>query len=113
MLGSRTVREPSRKDRGSGHFLFPWRERQLFPALLRQCVAVLVLDESIKVEVRDALADASFANVQIGVLFNARPKVALQNGKTNVALVLDFVLVNDVENHVVVLVQVVHGAGVG
>ena len=47
------------------------------------------------------------------VLLNALPEVALKNSEADVTLVLDFVLVDDVENHVIVLVQVIHDAGFG
>ena len=50
--------------------------------------------------------------MQVSVFFDALPKVSLQHRKPNVTLVLDFVLLNDVENHVVVLVQFLHGSGV-
>ena len=93
---------------GLSRFLFPRRESKLFAPLLGQGVAVFVLNQTVEVEVCDALTDARFAYVQVGVFFNALPEVPLQHGKSNVTLVLDFVLVDDVENHVVVLVQVVH-----
>lgn len=98
---------------GLSRFLLPWSKRKLLASFLRQGIAILVLNHAVKVEVRDALTDARFPNMQVRVFFDALPKIALQHCKTNVALVLDLVLVNDVENHVVVFVQVVHGAGVG
>ena len=47
--------------------------------------------------------------MEVCILFDAFPKIALENSKADVTLVLDFVLVNDVENHVVVFVQGFHG----
>ena len=49
--------------------------------------------------------------MEVCILFDAFPKIALENSKADVTLVLDFVLVNDVENHVIVFVQVIHDAG--
>ena len=43
--------------------------------------------------------------MQVRILFNALPKIPLPNSKTNVALILDFVLVDDVEDHEIVLVH--------
>lgn len=84
----------------------------MLSTLLRQGIAILVLNHTVEVEVRDALTNARFAYMKVRILFNPLPKIPLQNSKTNVALILDFVLVDDVEDHVVVFVQVVHGVGV-
>ena len=91
--------------------LLPRSKCELFASFFRQGVSILVLDEAVQVEVRDALSDARLPDVEVGILLNSLPKVALQHGKADVALVLDFVLLNDVENHVIVLVQLVHGFG--
>ena len=50
--------------------------------------------------------------MEVGILFNSLPKIAFENSEPDVTLILDFVLVNDVEDHVVILVQFVHGVGV-
>ena len=81
----------------------------MLTALFGQRVAIFVLDESVEVQVGDALTNAGFAHMQVGVFFNALPKVALQHGQTDVTLILNLVHVNDVENHVVVFVQGFHG----
>ena len=85
---------------------------ELLTTFLGQCVTVLVLNQSIEVEVGDALSNACFAYMEVGVLFNSLPKIAFENSEPDVTLILDFVLVNDVEDHVVILVQFVHGVGV-
>ena len=96
-----------------GRLFFPRGKGELLAAFLGQGVAILVLNQAIEVQVGDALSDAGFPDVEICVLLNALPEVALKNSKADVTLVLDFVLMNDVENHVVVLVQVIHDAGFG
>ena len=74
----------------------------------------LFWDEAVEVKICDALSNSSLADMKVGIFLDPLPKVPLQHSKTNVTLVLDFVHVNDVENHVVVLVQIVHGQkGVG
>ena len=92
---------------------FPRGERKLFAAFFGKGVAVFVLNQTVEVQVGDALSNACFADMEVGVLLNALPEIPLENSKANVTLVLDFVLMDDVENHVVVLVQVIHDAGVG
>tara|TARA_B110000003_G_scaffold45624_1_gene43498 strand:+ start:11030 stop:11422 length:393 start_codon:yes stop_codon:yes gene_type:complete len=94
-----------------GHFLLPRSVRQLLASFFRQGVPIFVLNESIQVKIGDALADARLSNMQVGVLFDSLPKITLQNRKANVALVLDFMLLDDVQNHVVILVKRVHGSG--
>ena len=96
-----------------GRLLFPRGKGKLLAAFLGQGVAILVLNQTIEVQVGDALSNAGFADVEICILLNALPEVALKNSKADVTLVLDFVLMNDVENHVIVLVQVIHDAGFG
>ena len=85
---------------------------ELLTTFLGQCVTILVLNQSVEVEVGDALSNAGFANVEVGIFFNALPKIAFENSEPDVTLILDFVLVNDVEDHVIILVQFVHGVGV-
>jgi hypothetical protein len=94
-----------------GQFLLPRSVRQLLAALFRQGVPIFVLNESIQVKIGDALADARLSNMQVGVLFDSLPKITLQYRKANVALVFDFMLLDDVQNHVVILVKRVHGSG--
>lgn len=84
----------------------------MLTTFLGQCVTILVLNQSIEVKVGDSLSNAGFANVEVGILFNALPKIAFENCEPDVTLILDFVLVNDVEDHVIILVQFVHGVGV-
>jgi hypothetical protein len=85
---------------------------ELLTTFLGQCVTILVLNQSIEVEVGDALSNACFAYMEVGILFNSLPKIAFENSEPDVTLILDFVLVNDVEDHVIILVQFVHGVGV-
>ena len=94
-----------------GRLFFLRGKGELFAAFLGQGIAILVLNQAIEVQVGDALSDAGIPDVKICVLLNALPEVALKNSKADVTLVLDFVLMNDVENHVIVLVQVIHDAG--
>ena len=99
---------------GFGTFIFPRGESELLPSFLGEGVSILVLDEAVEVKICDALSNSSLADMKVGIFLDPLPKVPLQHSKTNVTLVLDFVHVNDVENHVVVLVQIVHGQkGVG
>ena len=78
---------------------------QGFTALLGQHVAIFVLDQSIQVKTGDALSNASLSNTQGHVPFNPLPEIPLEHGEANVLLLLSFVLLNDVENHEVVLVH--------
>ena len=92
--------------------MFPRSVNELLPAFLGQSVSILVLNQPIEVEVGDALSNAGFADVEVGIFFNSLPKIAFENSEPDVTLILDFVLVNDVEDHVIILVQFVHGVGV-
>ena len=84
---------------------------QLLASFFRQGVSVFVLNEAIQVKVGDALSNARLADMQVGVLFDSFPKITFQDREANVALILDFVLLDDVQNHVVVLVKRIHGSG--
>ena len=85
--------------------LLPRSESQLLSAFLSQGVSILVLQHTVEVQVRDALPDACLANTQIGIRFNSLPEVALEHGESNVCLLLLLVGLNDVEDHVIVLVH--------
>ena len=85
--------------------LLPRCEGQLLSAFLGQGVSVLVLQHTVEVQVRDSLPDARLANTQIGIRFNSLPEVALEHGESNVGLLLLLVGLNDVEDHVIVLVH--------
>ena len=69
-----------------GCLFFPRGKSKLLAAFLGQGVAILVLNQTIEVQVGDALADAGFPNMEICVLLNALPEVALKNSKANETL---------------------------
>ena len=85
----------------------------MLSAFFGESVPIFVLDEAIEVKVGDAFSNSCLSHVEVCVFLNALPEIALQHSQANVTLILDFVHVNDVEDHVVVFVQFVHGRGVG
>ena len=76
-----------------------------FSALFGEHVSTLVLDEAIEVQAGDAFSDSGLSNAQCHITFNPLPEVSLKCGQTNVFLLFALVLLNDIENHKVVLVH--------
>ena len=89
-----------------GNFLlFPWCKSKLLASFLRQGVAVLVLNHSIEVQIGNALTNSSLANAEVGVGFNALPKIAFENGQSDVGLLLLLVCMDNVQNHKIVFIH--------
>ena len=76
-----------------------------FSALFGEHVSTLVLNETIEVQAGDAFSDSGLSHAQGYIAFNALPEVSLKCGQTNVFLLFALVLLNDIENHKVVLVH--------
>ena len=76
-----------------------------FTAFLGEHVSTLVLNQTIEVEAGNAFSNSGLAHTQSHIPFNALPEVALQGGQSNVFLLFTLVLLNDIENHKVVLVH--------
>ncbi len=85
---------------------------QLLAAFPGQGIAVSILEHAVEVQVGDAFAHTRLTHAQFLVCFDAFPKISLQNSQANVVVLFLFVVRNDVQNHVVVLVQSIHGMGV-
>ncbi len=78
---------------------------QGFSALFGEHVSALVLNETIEVQAGDAFSDSGLSHAQGYIAFNALPEVSFKCGQTNVFLLFALVLLNDIENHKVVLVH--------
>ena len=98
--------------------LFSWMEResgdvrkslslhaQGLSAFLRQHVSIFVLNQSVEVQTRDALTNTGLTYAQGHITFNALPEVAFERSETNVLLLFALVLLDDVQDHEVVLVH--------
>lgn len=83
-----------------------------FTAFLGEHVAVLVLDHTIEVKPCDPLSNSGLAHTQGDVTFDAFPEVAFKRGQSDVLLHLLLVLLNDIENHQVVLIHEVESCAV-
>jgi len=76
-----------------------------FPPLLGQHVAGLVLNHTVQVQPGDAFTDAGLPHTQRDIALNSLPEISLQSRKANVFLHLSFMLLDDVQNHQVMLIH--------
>ncbi len=80
---------------------------QGFSSLFGQHVSVFILDQPVEVKAGDSLADSRLTYTERHVSLDSLPKVPFKRRESNVFLLFSLVLLNDVQNHEVVLVHLV------
>ena len=78
---------------------------QSLSALLGEHVPVLVLNHTVEVKARDAFSNSRLPNTQCDISFDSLPEISFQCGQPNQFVHFLFVLLNDIENHQVVLIH--------
>jgi len=84
---------------------------QLLATFARQSISIPILQHAIQVEVGDSFSDSRLAYTQFFVRLDSLPEVSFQHGQANVVVLLFFLSGYNIQNHVVILVQVVHAIG--